>query len=222
MDEAAARWTAVDTYAAEQLLPPDPAMDAVRADSAAAGLPDISVSPMQGKMLQLLVQMQGARRVLEVGTLGGYSTVWLARALAAGGQVVTVEVDAHHAEVARTNLVHAGVDDRVEVIVGPGLEVLPQLADGAPFDFVFLDADKPNNAAYLGWALQLTRPGAVIIVDNVVRNGRLAEVDSDDPAVQGARRVLDAVHDEPRLSATVVQTVGSKGYDGFLLARVID
>ena len=179
VDDPEARWVAVDTYAAEQLLPPDPAMDAVRADSAAAGLPDISVSPMQGKMLELLVQMQGARRVLEVGTLGGYSTVWLARAVPADGHVVTVELDPHHAEVARANLAHAGVDDRVEVIVGPALEVLPQLADGAPFDFVFLDADKPNNAAYLGWALKLTRPGAVIVVDNVVRQGALADADSD-------------------------------------------
>ncbi|MEO9221435.1 MAG: O-methyltransferase [Mycobacteriaceae bacterium] len=222
MDEAELLWNAVDTYAAEQLLEPDAALAAVRADSAAAGLPEIAVSPMQGKLLQLMVGMQGAHRVLEVGTLGGYSTVWLARGLPEDGQVVTVEVDPHHAEVARANLAHAGVDDRVEVIVGPGLDVLPQLVDGPPFDFVFLDADKPNNAAYLGWALRLTHPGAVIIVDNVVRRGGLADAASEDPAVQGARKVLDAVRAEARLSATVVQTVGSKGYDGFLLARVLD
>ena len=222
MDEAELLWNAVDTYAAEQLLEPDAALAAVRADSAAAGLPEIAVSPMQGKLLQLMVGMQGAHRVLEVGTLGGYSTVWLARGLPEDGRVVTVEVDPHHAEVARANLAHAGVDDRVEVIVGPGLDVLPQLVDGPPFDFVFLDADKPNNAAYLGWALRLTHPGAVIIVDNVVRRGGLADAASEDPAVQGARKVLDAVRAEARLSATVVQTVGSKGYDGFLLARVLD
>ena len=222
MDQAESLWNAVDTYAAGRLLRPDAAMAAVRADSVAAGLPDIAVSPLQGKLLQLLVGMQGARRILEVGTLGGYSTAWLARGLPADGQVVSVEVDPHHAEVARANLAHAGVDDRVEVIVGAGLDVLPQLAEGAPFDLVFLDADKPNNAAYLGWALHLTRPGAAIIVDNVVRGGGLADAESDDPAVQGARQVLDAVRAEPRLSATVVQTVGSKGYDGFLLARVLD
>ncbi len=214
-------WDAADTYAAEQLLPPDAALDAAMANNAAAGLPNIAVSPLQGKLLQLIVGIHGARRVLEIGTLGGYSTLWLARALPADGRIVTVEVDPHHADTARANLERAGVGDRAEVLVGAALDVLPGLLDGAPFDFVFIDADKPNNAAYLAWALRLTRRGAVIVVDNVVRRGRVADAGSEDPGVRGARAVIEAVSAEPRLLPTVVQTVGSKGHDGFLLARVV-
>ena len=212
---------AVDDYLAGLLLPVDPALERVLARSRQAGLPDIAVSPLQGRLLQLLVQLVGARRVLEVGTLGGYSTIWLARGLPTGGRVVTLEIDPHHAAVARDNLRDAGVADRVEVVVGPAVESLPRLPPDPAYDLVFVDADKGNGATYLAHALRLTRPGGAILVDNVVRRGAVADAGATEQAVVGTRRLLEAVHAEPRLAATVVQTVGAKGHDGFLLARVV-
>lgn len=211
-------WVAVDGYIAERLLRPDPALAAALTANAAGGLPDIDVSPPQGKLLHLLARMGGARRVLEVGTLGGYSTIWLARAVGEGGQVTTLELDPHHAEIARANLAAAGLTARVEVIVGPAAETLPSLE--GPFDFVFIDADKQGNVAYLREALRLSRPGTAIVVDNVIREGAVLEGDSDDPRVLGTRALFEAVAAEPRLSATAIQTVGAKKWDGFLIALV--
>lgn len=211
-------WVAVDGYIADRLLGPDPALATTLAANAAAGLPDIDVSPPQGKLLHLLARMSGARRVLEVGTLGGYSTIWLARAAGEGGRVTTLEIDPHHAATARANLDAAGVGERVEVILGPAAETLATLA--GPFDFVFIDADKQGNVTYLREALRLSRPGTVIVVDNVVREGGVLEADSDDPRIQGTRALFDAVAAEPRLSATAIQTVGAKKWDGFLMALV--
>ncbi len=213
-----AGWTAVDDYFTEALTPPDAALDQAQRASAAGGLPAISVSAAQGKQLHLLALAQGARSILEVGTLGGYSTIWLARALPADGRLVTLEVDPHHAEVARGNLANAGLDAIAEVIVGPALQALPKL-DG-PFDLIFIDADKPSNADYFAWAVKLSHPGSVIIVDNVVRDGKVIDAASPDAAVQGVRRLVSAVAAEPRVSATVIQTVGAKGYDGYLQAIV--
>ncbi|WP_052869057.1 O-methyltransferase [Streptomyces niger] len=217
------QWTAVDDYFSSLLAPADEALEAALRDSDAAGLPRINVTPNQGKLLHLLAQTQGARRILEIGTLGGYSTIWLGRALPADGRLITLEYDAHHAEVAKANLDRAGLADRTEVRVGPALDSLAKLvAEGAePFDVVFIDADKPNNPHYLDWSLKLTRPGSLIIGDNVVRGGKVAEADSTDPTVQGTRRFLELMAKHPKLSATALQTVGSKGYDGFALARVI-
>ncbi|WP_445400741.1 O-methyltransferase [Streptomyces sp. LE64] len=218
------RWNAVDDYFTSALAPADEALEAALRESDAAGLPQIAVAPNQGKLLQLLARMQGARRILEIGTLGGYSTIWLARALPADGRLITLEHQAAHAEVARRNLARAGLDGVVEVRVGPALDALPGLAaeGGAPFDFVFIDADKVNNPHYLDWAVRLTGPGSVIVCDNVVRDGAVTDADSTDPAVVGTRALVDRVAAHPRLSATAVQTVGTKGYDGFLLARVTD
>ena len=215
-------WTEVDDYLTQLYLPDDPALTAALAASAAAGLPDIQVSPLQGRLLMLLARMQGARRILEIGTLGGYSTIWLARGLAEGGRLTTLEVDPRHAEVACANLACAGVGDVVDVLVGPALDTLPRLAsDGAgPFDLVFLDADKPNNPRYLEWALRLSRPGTAIVADNVVREGEVADPESTDPNVPGTRRFHELLAAEPRVSATVIQTVGSKKWDGFALALV--
>ena len=215
-------WRAVDDYIAEKLLGDDPALAAALANNAAQGLPAIDVSPAQGKLLYLLARLAGARRILEVGTLGGYSTIWLARALPNDGQVVTLEIDPHHAEVARTNLDRAELGARVEIRVGPALESLAALVEegAAPFDFVFIDADKQRNADYVEAAIGLSRPGATIIVDNVVRNGRVIEAESTDQMVQGTRRLFDLLADEPRLEATAIQTVGAKDWDGFVLARV--
>lgn len=215
-------WTAVDAVFNQALLGDDPVLAAALASSQAAGLPSIAVAPNQGKMLHLMARMVGARRILEVGTLGGYSTIWLARALPADGRLVSLEIDPDHAAVARSNLAQAGLADRAEVRVGPALETLPSLAaeGGAPFDFVFIDADKPNNPGYFDWALKLTRPGGLIVVDNVARGGAVADADSQDPNVLGVRRLLDLIAAEPRVSATAVQTVGDKGYDGFLMALV--
>lgn len=210
-------WTAVDGYFDGALTPPDPALDAALKASQDGGLPDIQVSAAQGKQLYILARAIGARRILEVGTLGGYSTIWLARALPADGQLITCELDPHHAEVARANLANAGVADRVDVRVGPAIETLPQL-DG-PFDLSFIDADKASNADYFAHALRLSRPGALIIVDNVVRGGRVLDAGGDANA-QGVRRLVDTVAAEPRVSATTIQTVGTKGHDGFLLAIV--
>ncbi|WP_437678946.1 O-methyltransferase [Sorangium sp. So ce131] len=216
------QWNAVDQYIADQLVTADAALEAALADSAAAGLPAINVAPNQGKLLQLLARIQGARSVLEIGTLGGYSTIWLARALPAGGRVITLEVDRKHAEVARANIARAGLSEVVEVRLGRALDLLPQLAaEGrGPFDFIFIDADKPSNPDYFAWALKLSRRGSVIVIDNVVRRGAVADAGSDDPNVQGARRLHEALAAEPRVSATAIQTVGSKGYDGFAIALV--
>ena len=214
------RWAAVDAYVGERLLPPDAALSATLAANAAAGLPEIDVSAAQGRMLHLLARMAGARRILEVGTLGGYSTIELARALPADGRLVSLEIDPAHAAVARANIARAGLDDRVEVRVGAGADLLAAMTDEPPFDFVFIDADKPSNVTYLRETLRLVRPGAAIVVDNVVRDGEVVDPDSDDPRVLGTRALFDAVAAEPRLRATAVQTVGAKGWDGFLLAIV--
>ncbi|SED29580.1 Predicted O-methyltransferase YrrM [Rhizobiales bacterium GAS188] len=217
-----AQWTEVDDYFTDLLVASDPALEAALAASDAAGLPPINVAPNQGKLLMLLARIQGARRILEIGTLGGYSTIWLARALPDDGQLVTLEADAKHAEVARANIARAGLADRVEIRVGPALETLPLLvAEGkGPYDLVFIDADKPSNPHYLAFALELTRRGSLIIADNVVRNGAVVQAASRDPNVRGIRRFNELVAAEPRLTATAVQTVGSKGYDGFAIALV--
>ncbi|SEF15161.1 O-methyltransferase [Jiangella alba] len=212
------QWNAVDRYLGEHLVGADPVLDDALRDSDAAGLPAINVAPNQGKFLHLLTLIAGARRVLEIGTLGGYSTIWLARALPADGRLVTLEADPTHAEVATANLRRAGLLDRVDVKVGPALDTLPQLE--GPFDLVFIDADKPSNRDYVGWALRLARRGTVIVVDNVVRGGRVIDATTGDAAVDGTRRLFEYVATEPRLTATAVQTVGGKGYDGFLLAVV--
>ena len=213
-------WTAVDNYFDGALAPSDPVLDAALKATEAGGLPSIQVSTAQGKQLHLLARSIGARRILEVGTLGGYSAIWLARALPADGQLITLEVDPHHAEVARANLANAGLADRAEVRVGPAIETLPQLE--GPFDFAFIDADKASNADYFVHAVRLSRPGTMIVVDNVVRGGAVVNAGNGNPAVQGVRRLVDAVAAEPRVSATVIQTVGTKGYDGYLFALVTD
>jgi predicted O-methyltransferase YrrM len=210
-------WKRVDAWIADRLTPPDPVLEATLAANAAAGLPAIDVSPAEGRFLHILARMVGARRILEIGTLGGYSTIWLARALPPGGQVTTLEVDARHAEVARANLTRAGLADRVEVRVGRALDTLPSL-DG-PFDMVFIDADKRSNPEYLAWALQLARPGTVIVCDNVVREGRVADA-SVNPDLDGIRRFFDMLAAEPRLTGTALQTVGVRGWDGFAVAIV--
>jgi predicted O-methyltransferase YrrM len=214
-------WTAVDDYFDKELNAADAVLDAVVKASVASGLPSIQVSTAQGKLLYLLSLTQGARRILEIGTLGGYSAVWLGRALPPDGRLVTLEVNPHHAEVARRNFVTAKVDDRIDIQVGPALESLKQLrAQGvAPFDLVFIDADKVNNLLYIQAALGLSRIGTLIMVDNMVRDGAVVS-ESQDQAVQGVRNMTAWIGAEPRLAATVIQTVGSKGYDGFLLARV--
>jgi predicted O-methyltransferase YrrM len=216
------QWTAVDRYLTDLFVPPDPALEAALAASAAAGLPPINVSPNQGKLLQLLARVQGARSILEIGTLGGYSTIWLARALPAGGRLLTLEADPKHAAVARANLARAGVADVVELRLGPAQETLPQLAaEGrGPFDLIFIDADKPSYPDYLAWSLRLSRRGSLIIADNVARKGAVIEAASDDPRVQGMRVFLERLAAEPRVSATAIQTVGGKGYDGFAIALV--
>lgn len=216
-------WTTVDHYLTELLAPPDPALAAALAASAEAGLPAINVAPNQGKFLHILARAVNATAILEIGTLGGYSTIWLARALAPGGRLVTLEADPKHAEVARANIARAGLAETVDVKVGRALDTLPQLAaEGAgPFDLVFIDADKPSTPDYFEWALRLARPGALIIVDNVVREGKVIEGDSDSETVQGVRRFLERLAGEPRVSATAIQTVGSKGYDGFAIAVVL-
>lgn len=214
------RWTEVDRYIGDTLLGEDRVLADVLASNVAGGLPEIDVSPAQGRMLHLLARIAGARRILEVGTLGGYSTVELARALPADGRLVTLEIDPHHAEVARGNIEAAGLADRVEVRAGPAAETLTAMVDEAPFDFVFIDADKPSNPTYLREALRLSRPGTVIVIDNVVREGGVVEAESDDPRIQGTRAVFEAIAAEPRLRATAVQTVGVKKWDGFILAVV--
>ncbi|MEE1818336.1 O-methyltransferase [Streptomyces sp. SP18ES09] len=216
------QWIAVDDYFTDTIAPGDDALTAALAASTAAGLPEIAVAPNQGKLLHLLAATQGARNILEIGTLGGYSTIWLARALPADGRLTTLEYDPAHADVARANIARAGLDKIVEVRTGAALETLPVLeTEGAgPFDLVFIDADKANNPHYVTWALKLSRPGSLIIVDNVVREGRVATEQPGDAAVTGTRAMFDLIAAEPRLDATAIQTVGTKGYDGLLLARV--
>ncbi len=216
------RWTAVDSYINELLVRPDEALEAALEGSEAAGLPAIQVAANQGKLLHLLVRLQGARTILEVGTLGGYSTIWLARALPADGRLVTLELDPTHAEVASANIARAGLGARVEVRVGPASESLSRLTQEGvePFDMVFIDADKEGYPDYLDWALRLTRPGSLIVADNVVRGGALMDPASSDPRVQAVRRFIELVAAEPRLDATVIQTVGIKGHDGLAFALV--
>jgi predicted O-methyltransferase YrrM len=217
------KWTEVDRYLVDLLVPSDPALDAALRASAEAGLPEIAVAPNQGKLLQVLAQAHGARRILEIGTLGGYSTIWLARALPPGGRLLTLEADPKHAEVARANLARAGLAEVVEVRLGRAAETLPGIAaEGRePFDFIFIDADKPGYAEYFAWALKLSRRGTVIIADNVIRKGAVADPASADATVQGIRRFNHVLAAERRVNATAVQTVGSKGYDGFAIAVVI-
>jgi len=215
-------WTTVERYITHLLVPSDPALDGALEASAASGLPPINVSPNQGKLLMLLARLQGARTILEIGTLGGYSTIWLARALPADGRLITLEVDPMHAEVARANIARAGLSEVVELRLGRALDTLPQLAaEGrGPFDLIFIDADKPNNPDYFAWALKLSQRGSLIIVDNVVRDGAVIDAASSDLSVQGVRRLNELLAAEPRVSATAIQTVGSKGYDGFAIALV--
>jgi predicted O-methyltransferase YrrM len=217
------RWAAVDDYSDATLLPADPALTAALQAIVDAGLPEISVSPAQGKLLHLLALAQGARRILEIGTLGGYSAIWLARALPAGGRLITLEADPRHAEVARGNLANAGLADVSEVRVGRALDTLPLLhaAGDGPFDLIFIDADKPGYADYLAWSVRLSRPGTMIIADNVVRGGAVADAESRNASVRGVRRFIEALAAESRVTATVIQTVGRKGYDGFALAVVL-
>jgi len=215
-------WTAVDQYLNQSLVPRDPVLEEALKSNAAAGLPSIDVAPNQGKLLHLLARIQGARRILEIGTLGGYSTIWLARALPPDGKLVTLEVEAKHAEVAKANVQRAVLSSIVELRLGPALESLSQLhKEGAPpFDLIFIDADKQNIPAYLEWSLRLSRPGTVIITDNVIRDGAVSNPDDPDPRVQGVRRFFELMAADPRLDATALQTVGSKGYDGFAVAIV--
>lgn len=215
-------WRHVDEYFAERLLPPDPALDAALAASDAAGLPPHNVAPNQGALLQLIARMSNARTILEIGTLGGYSTIWLARALPSDGHLVSLEIDPTAANVAQSNIARAGLTDRVEIRLGPALESLSALeAEGfGPLDFAFIDADKRNGVAYLDATLRLSRPGTVIVADNVVRDGKVIDQGSDDPSVQGVRALMDRIASDPRLTATALQTVGSKGWDGFAIAIV--
>ncbi|MBW4646706.1 MAG: O-methyltransferase [Goleter apudmare HA4340-LM2] len=216
------QWTAVDRYITDLLVPPDPVLDGALTASDAAGLPPHNVSPNQGKLLLLLAQIHQARTILEIGTLGGYSTIWLARSLPSDGCIITLEANPKHAEVALANIARAGLADVVKLRLGRALDTLPQLAaEGhGPFDLIFIDADKPSNPDYFLWALKLSRPGTLIIADNVVRQGAVIDATSEDPNVQGIRRFNEMLAAEPRVSATAIQTVGSKGYDGFAMAIV--
>lgn len=216
------QWTEVDRYFSESLLPSDSILESALQASVAAGLPAISVSPNQGKLLQMLAQILGARSILEIGTLGGYSTIWLARGMRAGGHLITLEVDPKHAEVAQLNVARAGLQNVVDVRIGNAVEILPQLSAQrrGPFDLIFIDADKPNIPVYFEWALKLSRPGTLIIVDNVVRDGAVIDADSSDESVQGVRRFIELLGAESRASGAVIQTVGIKGYDGFAIVLV--
>lgn len=220
MSDSDPRWSAVDDYIDDHLIGSDPDQDFTLAANQRAGLPAIDVSPTQGKMLQLLAQAIGANRILEIGTLGGYSTIWLARALRDGGTVVTLELEEEYAQVARANIDNAGLSARVEIIVGQAAQSLSSMesASAAPFDFVFIDADKQSYVEYLDHAIRLSRPGAMLIFDNVVREGEILNPDSDDPKVPGTRALYEVLCDHPKVDATAVQTVGSKKWDGFLLA----
>ncbi|MGR2752806.1 O-methyltransferase [Agromyces arachidis] len=213
----------VDDYLAETLVDDDVALRQGLADAAAAGLPSIEVTPLGGKFLHLLARMTGARRVLEISTLGGYSTTWLARGIPDDGRVVTLELEPHHAEVARANLERAGVAEKVEIRVGPAAESLARMGERGeePFDLVFIDADKESGATYLDWAARLGHPGTVVVVDNVVRAGEVADADATDSMVIGSQRALDLLGSDPRFDATALQTVGAKGWDGVALAIVV-
>jgi predicted O-methyltransferase YrrM len=217
-------WTSVDEYVSGLLAPPDEALDAAVRAGEAAGLPQIQVSPPQGKLLHLLAKTIGAKTILEFGTLAGYSTIWLARALPADGRLISLEANGDYAAVASTSIAAAGLSEIVEVKVGPALDQLPQLdADGdGPFDLTFIDADKVHTPDYFDWALEHSRPGSLIIADNVIRDGRLADLGDDDPSIAAQRRFHEQLAAEPRVEATTIQTVGSKGYDGFTLVRVLD
>ena len=212
-------WTAVDRYITDRLLPPDTALDGAVQASTDAGLPAIAVSPAQGKFLHLLAKLIHARRVLEIGTLGGYSTIWLAKALSPGGRLITLEFDAKHATIARANLAKAGLSGAVDVRVGRAIDALPTLANDEPFDLIFIDADKPSTPDYFEWAIKLSHPGSVIIVDNLVRGGRLIDEKGDED-IQGMRQFMDRLATDTRVNATALQTVGVKGYDGFAIAVV--
>lgn len=216
-------WNAVDAYLVETLIPSDPVMQEALKRNTAADLPAIDVDPNQGKLLYLLAKISDSKRILEIGTLGGYSTIWLARALPPDGTLITLELDPKHAEVARANIAGAGLASQVEVRLGPALDSLSQLVDdgAAPFDFIFIDADKSGYPAYLDWSLRLSKPGTVIVGDNVIRDGAVVEVDSKDPSVQGVRSFLEKIAANPHLEATAFQTVGTKGHDGFALAVVV-
>ena len=215
-------WIDVDRFAESRLIPGDRALDAALARSEAAGLPPINVTASLGRLLHLIARLAGARRILEIGTLGAYSTIWLARALPPGGRMVTIEVDPVFAGVARTNLADAGLSEVVNLRVGRALDELPgiEAEDSGPFDLIFIDADKPSTPQYLDWALRLSRAGSLIVIDNVVRAGALGDETNDDPRVEAMRQVVEAIGRNPRLTATVTQTVGAKGYDGFILALV--
>ena len=216
----APHWREVDDYIADYLLPVDEALDAVLRNNEAQGLPPIDVSAAQGKMLNLIARMAGARRILEVGTLGGYSTIWLARALPDEGRLVTLELESDHARIASENLERARVSDKVEIRIGPAIETLTAMTNEEPFDLTFIDADKQNNVAYVREAIRLSRPGATIIVDNVIREGGILDRESDDVRIRGTRDLYEMLAGEARLDATAVQTVGAKGWDGFILAVV--
>ena len=217
------KWTVVDAYFVDRLVQTDPVLDEAIASCERAGMPPHAVAPNQGKLLQLLVQMMNARRVLELGTLAGYSTIWLARGVGPGGRVLTIEANPQHARVACNNFANAGLQTRIELREGRCVAVLDELiaAGEVPFDFIFIDADKPGNPAYLERVLKLARPGTVIVADNVVRDGAVVDDASTDANVTGVRHFFDMMADNPRISATAIQTVGSKGYDGFALARVL-
>ncbi|MBS5772401.1 MAG: O-methyltransferase [Enterobacter cloacae] len=214
------KWSAVDEYLAQQLLPEDEVLTQILANNRRAGLPEIDVSPMQGQLLALLVRMTHAKRILEIGTLGAYSTVWMARELPSDGELLTLEFDALHAAIARENIEFAGLTRQVKVKEGPALETLESLGERPPFDLIFIDADKPNNPNYLKWALHYSRPGTLIIGDNVVRDGEVTNPSSTDDRVQGVRKFIEMIGDNPHLTATAMQTVGTKGWDGFTLAWV--
>lgn len=215
-------WTSVDDYVTELFVPPDKALASALRTSRAAGLPGIQVTPSEGKLLFMLAKMNHARNILEIGTLGGYSAIWLGRALPKGGKLITLEFDAKHADVARKNIERAGLSKVVEVRLGKAMDTLPKLAKdkAGPFDLFFIDADKPNNTNYFNWALKLSRPGSLIIVDNVVRSGAVIDAKSKDESVQGVRKFNKAMAAEPRVMAVEIQTVGSKGYDGMAFALV--
>jgi len=216
-------WTSVDQYLTEILVPKDASLESALAANAAAGLPSIDVSPTQGKFLHLLARMQGAKRILEIGTLGGYSTIWLARALPPLGTLISLEFSPKHAAVAKENIAQAGLASIVEIRIGPAADSLAQLqAENAePFDLIFIDADKPNNPTYLEWALKLSRKGTLIVVDNVIRDGQIADPNNPDPAITGTRTMFEMLAANPRLESTALQTVGGKGYDGFAFALVL-
>jgi predicted O-methyltransferase YrrM len=215
-------WTSVDDYITRLFIQSDPIMQDTLAASEAAGLPSISVAPNEGRLLMLLAQLCGARNILEIGTLGGYSTIWLARGMVSEGSLITLEANPKHAEIARLNIARAGFTDRVEVRVGPARDTLSQLASEGrrPFDLIFIDADKESYPEYLAWSIKLSRPGTLIIADNVIRDGKILDPTDTDPRVQGARRFNQLLADEPRVKATVIQTVGGKGHDGMAMAIV--